>query len=181
VSSIKKQNRVKKEKRYREGLCCLVFRRTSPERNPSMLDARHLLGSIGLLSILASPWAAVAASPTCKDILVGKSYNCQSISDLGPNAFCVRFIAPGSVSVNFDASVLGGTFGCSCSPLGTPLRPKFNRSHQFNCVGLEGGSLPTDFLGVVVEKGKKIRRARLTSQTGEAAIVACDLASSSCL
>jgi len=95
-----------------------------------MLHARHLFGSIGLLAILALPWAAVAAPPSCKDILAGKSYSCQSISDLGANAFCVRFISPGSVSANFDANILGGTFGCACSPLGTPAKPRFNEGSR---------------------------------------------------
>jgi hypothetical protein len=145
-----------------------------------MLGAHRFLGSIGLAWILITPWGTFAASPSCKDILSGKSYDCLAISDLGSNGFCVRFISPGSVSTKFDASLLGGTFGCSCAPLGTPERPKFNTSRQFNCAGLEGGTVPTDFLGVIVRKGEKIRRGRLTSQNGSAAIVACELASLPC-
>ena len=118
---------------------------------------------------------AFAASRSCKDILANKSYDCQTLQDPdGSSAFCVRFVVPGTVSSKFDASVLGGTFGCSCDPSGTPRRPKFNKSHLFTCVGLQGGTVPTVLHGAVLPNGTKIRRGKIAVLNGSAGFVSCD-------
>lgn len=142
---------------------------------------RQFVVVILAIVVLSRLQPAFAASRSCKDNLGNKSYDCLAISDLdGFTDFCVRFVVPGTVSAKFDASMLGATFGCSCDPFGKPRRPNFNVSHRFTCVGLQSGTFPTEFRGMVIGNGAKIRHGQITTERGSAGLVACDPSSLPC-
>src|SRR5215471_1613568 len=87
--------------------------------------------AFGVFGLLARP--AWAEHSNCAVLLQDHSYDCLVTDSLGMllNApTCFEFSGP---TILLNAGFFGEDYSCVCDTLGTPTKPKFGRSTNFNC------------------------------------------------
>jgi hypothetical protein len=126
-----------------------------------------------------SELAAPSTPANCETKLDNNSYDCNVKSSFGTSfTDCYEFTSPGTISSHFDLFPvgLGTTLGCSCDPVGSFAKPRFNGSpNAFDCDG--GSPEAFDFAGIVTPT--KIK-GHISSSVGDSFLFTCNKRSTPC-